>query len=304
MHKSVFIFNAKKEILAALRELPLDSVFVGLHALTEESLKSLRSVIGKKTKVYVELGVFAGQDKLDKYPDALPIDSTGKPISVDVFAGVCPTHPGVRKDLLSDVQKALDLGVDGLWLDFIRYPSRWETMQLMDTCYCPRCKKLFKESKMSWTDFKVAQITSMVQAVRNLVNKSGKKFTLGAFLVPWTQKEHKGAILKVLGQDIHEFSKYVDIISPMTYQRIHRRNLFWLKRMIRYYADTLSTPFLPLIQTENSPNYLPDREFKRSLEIVTRPPSMGVITFFLNDLIDRNKKSKLKILKEFYAKHE
>ena len=67
--------------------------------------------------------------------------------------GACPTHKGLRRERLSYINRLVKkfeeqgLSIDGIWLDYIRYPGRWSVKdpQLPDTCYCKRCLERFSK---------------------------------------------------------------------------------------------------------------------------------------------------------------
>ena len=101
-------------------------------------------------------------------------------------------------------------GIDGVWLDFIRYPGFWEVPdpKIPDTCYCPRCLAKFqKDSRISmpsgldtkgsaawikahapyqWMVWKKEQIASFVSETRGSDGPKiagNKPLKLGLFLV-------------------------------------------------------------------------------------------------------------------------
>lgn len=143
-HKSIFIFEINKASLTGLKKLRPDAVFIGSKFATTNNIIKLRKVLPVKSQVNVEIGIFAGKDKIEKYSDALPVESRGGLQNVDWYYGVCPTHDEVRRHCLDKIRHLSSLDIDGIWLDFIRYPSRWEKLVLMDTCYCDRCISLFE----------------------------------------------------------------------------------------------------------------------------------------------------------------
>lgn len=282
MHKSVFLANSTSQLLEVAAQLKLDSAFVGAQEASPNKLELLRGTL-RDTELYAKLDVFAGEELLRKYPDAVPVESMGKA----THALVCPTHPGVRQEALDNITKLLETGVDGIWLDYVRYPTHWQTSdpEILDTCYCARCLTLFEEhigepiegvggegNKLEdtalfidgsyyheWLEFKAEHIASFVREVRKLIDASGKKVKLGLCLVPWKDKEHGAGIQRVVAQDFIKLTGVVDVFSPMLYHAMCGKSPEWVKDMVEYYW-ALGAPYLPFVQTENKPQQVSPAE--------------------------------------------
>jgi hypothetical protein len=264
--------------------------------------------------------VFTGKELLEQFPDAEPIEANGKATNKEWYMGLCPTHTGVRRKNLERIRTLLDLDINGVWLDFIRYPTKWEESEpiIMDTCYCDRCMALFSEfvgedidKKPSdrakhiranfyneWTRFKTEQISSFVQQVKNMLYKESPGMKLGLFAIPWDENEHNGAIKNILGQNHKQLSEYVDIFSPMLYHEMCGKDVGWIKEKVEYF-DKFNVPLLPLIQTEEKYTGVNLEEFRTSLELASESPSSGVCVFFLDDLM--KKPEKYEVVKGFFA---
>ncbi|KKU49352.1 MAG: hypothetical protein UX79_C0003G0026 [candidate division WWE3 bacterium GW2011_GWB1_47_11] len=311
-----------RESLEAARDLNPTSVFVGASTLDAATVTNMRKVLDG-AEIYAEVGIFVGQALIDKYPDAKPVEAFGKATAKDWYVGVCPTHPGVRKDVLEKIKSLTKLGVDGIWLDFIRYPSKWEEPRpyILDTCYCPRCMSLFEEfigEKLvaanleelallidgsyyhEWLQFKAGQITSLVKETRKLIDESGKKITLGLFAVPWRENEYGAGIKRIVAQDFGALAELVDVFSPMLYHKMCGKDVAWIKEMVAYFWH-VNKQFLPLIQTESRVAEITAHEFEQALCNASASPSMGVCVFFLEDLLKQPEKSN--IVKDYFAKN-
>lgn len=323
MHKSGFIFTVGKDLLESAKNLNLDSVFINHKNISKENLLLIRNVLGKNIEIFVEVPAFAEKELLEKYPDAKSIEAQGKSTSKNGYVGLCPTHLEIRKICIENVKKILEEDINGIWLDFIRYPTKWEEPEpdVLDTCYCDRCLKLFEEYigepiigetledkvllidgsyYLEWLEFKAEQITSLVRNVRELINESGKNIKLGFFTIPWEDKEFGAGIKRIMGQDFGQLANYVDIFSPMLYHRMCGKEVEWIKGKVEYFWNVMK-PFLPLIQTENKISKINTDEFKKALEYAALKPSMGVCIFFLDDLIKQ--RDKLEIAKKFFEQN-
>ena len=327
MHKSTFFFfKPNHESLVKAKELNLDSVFSTHANLDESAIKDIRENVGENIKIYVELGVFAGKDLWDKYPDAVPVEASGKEPSRGWYYGVCPSHEGVRNECLQHVKNILEKDINGIWLDFIRYPTKWEEPEpyILDTCYCDKCLKKFSEYLgepiegntledkvllidgsyyIEWIEFKTEMITSMVKEVRKLIDEhnikveDGKKVKLGFFAIPWQDKEHSAGIKRIVAQDFGSLSTLVDVFSPMLYHKMGGKDVSWIKEMVNYFWE-VGKPQLPLIQTEPRESEISTEEFKQALEYASASPSTGVCVFFLEDLMKQPE--KFDAVKEYF----
>ncbi|MHB9097047.1 MAG: glycoside hydrolase family 10 protein [Syntrophales bacterium] len=154
-------------------------------------------------KVYLTANAFGGTAAWSLYPDARPVLADGRLLDAETgggHGGVCPTHEGWRAARLGQIDAWIKRfggrdGIDGIWLDFIRYPGGWEKGSIPDTCYCPRCLAKFqrdtgialpaasdkaveaaawirKNRPYEWMAWKKEQIASFVRAVRSVMSPS------------------------------------------------------------------------------------------------------------------------------------
>ena len=160
-------------------------------------------------------------------------------------------------------------GIDGIWLDFIRYPGLWEVKEprIPDTCYCPRCLRKFQEDRhvklpatlkgreaalwikkhcpYEWMKWKKEQILSFVVDVKGVLGP----LKLGLFLFPWTRGEKQNAISYRLAQDAFQLSRQADVISPMLYHKMCDRLPSWVGHMTRYYKEGAGCEVWPIVQS-------------------------------------------------------
>lgn len=261
--------------------------------------------------VYLSLNVFGGTQPWKNGPDAIPVRASGERLS-GKYGGVCPTHGGWRNSRLELLERWLvDFsgpdGIDGVWLDFIRYPGRWEDTQpyLADTCYCPRCLTLFQAEKgvqlpgglstaesaawirssarAEWLAWKTEQVVSFVRDARSLVDlySTERQLLLGAFLVPWKKSEHKGAVSFGVAQDGWRLAPYLDVLSPMVYHKMVGKPVSWIGEMTDYFADT-GVPVWPIIQAEE----VGEDEFGQAIEAVNDSSAAGMLVYTFRHMSD------------------
>lgn len=257
-------------------------------------------------KVYLSVNTFGGSGAWKKYPDARPVKADGSLLGVTTgemeYAGVCPTHRQWRAERLSHIKKIISQqgDIDGIWLDFIRYPGFWETKtpKIPDTCYCPRCLRKFQDDRKvripadldtgataawikkhhpyEWTDWKKEQISSFVAEVREVLNRCRRgKILLGIFVVPWTKGERRNAISSQFGQDAFKLSEMVDVLSPMVYHRMCDRPVSWAGEMTRYYKETVPCEVWPIIEAAGTK----PEEFRNVLRSVGEAGAKGILIF-------------------------
>jgi hypothetical protein len=251
---------------------------------------------------FVEISIFVGKNYWEKYPESRPINAKGEKISkIKWYAGLCPNQEDLRKEKVAKIKQLItDYEVDGIWLDFIRYPCHWEVPEpvLEQTCFCDECLMIFqKETKISipqnlkttknkaewllkehekdWTEWKCRRITSLVKDVRKIIKQNKPEVILAMFTVPWKTGDHNNAIKKIIGQDYSALAEYVDIFSPMVYHKMCSRSKKWIADITDYVAQLTGKDVLPIIQTRD----IAEQEFSKMLDTVTGSKAKGVIIF-------------------------
>jgi len=299
----------------------LDAVFVPPETETIKFFKA------RGFKVYLTANAFGGREAWRRYPDARPILADGRTLEEAEpggHGGVCPTHEAWQAERLAMIADWVRRfggpgGIDGIWLDFIRYPGFWETAEQRvppDGCYCPRCLAKFSRDRgialpaaaggkamgaaeaaawirrhhlYEWTAWKKEQIVSFVRDVRGIVkDKSTVPILLGAFIVPWTKGERDGAVSFLLGQDAFELSGIVDVIVPMLYHRMVGRSVDWVGRMTAYYRETSQGNLWPILQAGD----LDAGEFAEAVRQATLGDADGLLAFSFRQL-DEGKRRAL-----------
>ena len=283
----------------------VDAVFLPPQA------ELIASQVAAGRQVFLSLNVFGGTQPWKEFPDAVPVMSDGQRLSGE-YGGICPTHPQWRASRLRLLagwlhEFAGEHGVSGVWLDFIRYPGRWEREQphVPDTCYCDRCLRLFQldravaipleltttraaadwiklHAASQWLDWKKEQISSFVRDARKVLdeNAPGKKLTLGVFLVPWRKSDFNGALPFQLAQDAEQFRPYVDIFSPMVYHRMVGRPVAWIGEITDYFAEMTDAGIWPIIQAKG----VSADEFGRVVQTVSQAKAAGLLVYTYKDM--------------------
>ncbi len=307
MVKGIFVLEKLTPAKAQkLVNLGADAVFVNYQHLNKDVAAKLHQ---EGIRVYIEVGIFVGEGLLRKYPDARPIAKNSQPMEkIDWYAGVCPNHPRVRREKLALIKRIAKTGIaDGIWLDFIRYPGHWEgvrSAKMPEYCFCRNCRRKFARDVGGtmegepWIAWKCQQITDFVARAKEIIKTVDNSIRLGIFSVPWREEDYDGAIRKIIGQDFRQLAPFVDVFSPMVYQKMTGHNEAWIEKIVRYMDKVTQKPVLPIIQTENKPGKLSPAEFEEELIFAYQKPSQGSIVFFWEDL--QKDQAKLQTLKHFW----
>jgi len=293
MIRGVFLTRPiSRDTISQLKALGMNQVALGWEACQEGGTQQLRD---QGIQVYAEISLFVGEALWEKYPDSRPVGRDGRPMEpVNWYYGVCPNHPGVLAEKLGQVESILDgAPIDGLWLDFIRYPCHWEAVRgtpIAEYCFCPHCLAKFqaevggKPQGEAWTAWKCAQIAGLVGQIRARVHRSGRPLPLGLFAVPWSTADYGGAIRSVIGQDFAILAEHVDVFGVMAYHKLIDRPVGWIGDITRDVSRLSEKATLPLVQSMDEPDRISGAEFESALNAAVRTPSEGVMVFHYEDL--------------------
>jgi hypothetical protein len=278
---------------------------------------------------FLILPIFFDTEALKADPDLYAFTDKGEKAIDDWVEFVCPSREDYRKIKIEEIVKLVkDLDPDGISLDFIRFFCFWEKVypdhdpdSISSTCFCPVCLEKFQSDKnifipaslenvsdiamwisenhqAEWTDWKCSQITGMVSEIVSSVKKVKPEIIVNLHIVPWRQEDFNNAIRRIVGQDLPDLSEYADMISPMTYSHMLKREPDWIQSVVKDMSDQVNCKVIPSIQVNEAylTNVLTDEEFEQILKEALIPPSSGVFLWSWEQLEDRP--SKKEILKK------
>lgn len=300
-----FLSKSVQEQVAILRSWGVDSVFGGY-----ENARFIDAMHDAGLNVYAEFPCFVGKEWWTTLPESRPVLRDGTPMEPDDwYHGINPTVPEVRTDRLKALETLIQTHkIDGVWLDFIRWPCHWEVAQpkLVQTGFDAVTRSRFTQDTgienidqqpEQWTDWCCQQITDWVAQARAVVDRSDAQPTLGLFGVPWLLDEYDGAIRTIIGQDYPALARYIDVFSPMTYHRMCDRDVDWIGRVIQGIYEQTGKPVCPIIQSLDEPAPLPAEEYSRALELaLSHADSKGVIVFNLEGILAEHKLTQTRTL--------
>jgi hypothetical protein len=309
---------------SALDDLGITGVWVG-HSKVDEEL--IRRCHGQGAKVYAEMGIMSGASRADyeAHPDVQPIGADGQPLTVvaGYTAFACPLAAWWQGQRLAQIEHLMrEYELDGLWLDFIRYPARWERPQptLDQSCFCgeslarfeafadltipgnttaQRAAWILGQAVDQWAAWKCSVIAEFVCQIRSLLHDTRPQATLGMFSIPWGSEDFNNAIQHVIAQDLTQLAQHVDVFSPMLYHTMCGRHVEWVGAHTRYLAQVTGRPVIPIVQAVDQPTPMRRGEFRQALLQGLAEPSAGVMMFRLEDVAGDSE--KLAALQEIYG---
>lgn len=283
-----------EETAKTLKDLGVNAVFIKPDSGFLEALHR------EEIQVFAEVPIFAGKAYWRSHPETRPINSEGDRIEKrEWYAGLCPTNPWLRKTKLEEIEKILRrFPLDGVWLDFMRYPCHWEVKDPIfeETCFCPNCLRKFQEDihiaipeeleqtksisawilknhRAEWTSWRCDQITQFVKEARAILDRERPRAVLGVFAVPWRKKDYDNAIERVIGQDFNKLKESVDVFSPMVYHKMCGKPTGWIREIVEYMAERTGKDVLPIVQASD----VSEKDLQEAIHEGLSSRSKGVI---------------------------
>jgi hypothetical protein len=298
------------EQVAVLQSWGCSGVFGGY-----ESAEFVEAAHSVGLLVFAEFGCFVGKRWWDQLPESRPVDAQGRPLEPeDWYYGVNPSVPEVRNELLGDLESTLERhAIDGIWLDFIRWPCHWEVADpiLRKTSFDSGTLERFQrdtETKLptdvpkraaefisvehlaEWNAWRCDQVTSWVAMAKDVVRRTRPDAVLGVFGVPWRRSDYSGAIISIVGQDYAALAPHVDIFSPMVYHAMCGFPVQWLAQVVDETAAQTGKAVWPIIQSVGEPMPLPASEYGSALALaLDHPATDGVVVFTLKGALEEAK---------------
>lgn len=268
---------------------------------------------GRGMRIIADWSVFVGEEIRTRFPDSVPVNASGRPYERDGwYVPACPNHPQLRRrhiDALAQLLERHGPQLFGLWLDFIRYPVRWEgaAPPLPQVCFCRHCLNLFlgeeragysgeetqrlarailAERRDEWVDWKCSRIVAFAEEVRRLIDGCRLDIQLGVFSLPWRQADFDGALRAVACQDLDRLARVVNTFSPMVYHRLCGQDVAWVADVIRDAQQAVSKEsrraVLPIVQAMDRPDRLSPQELDAALAAGLATDTAGVLIFTLD----------------------
>ena len=173
---------------------------------------------------------------------------------------LCPNHEGVEDYLKDRVHELAEVeGLDGIHLDFIRYPdailpyglheSRGVVQDKVypqwDCCYCDECRARFKaltgidplyledpSACEEWMQFRWDSMSRLSDNLLQEIHACGKQASAAVFATPEESR-------KLVRQDWIEF-RHADRLFPMIYHNSYGQPVEWIETAVREGVEGLA----------------------------------------------------------------
>ncbi len=220
-----------------------------------------------------------------------------KPPYVGYYHFLCPSREEVQNHLVTLFSSLADTpGLDGVHLDYVRYPdvilpvALWKKYNLIqneelpqfDFCYCAVCRGAFKKqagidplqlpdppTNALWRQYRYNTVTRLVNRLVEVVHQKGKQITAAVFPTPSIAR-------KLVRQDWTQWS--LDAVLPMTYQGFYNEKVNWIERAVKEGVAALP-PNRPLYAGLYLPDLKTEQDFDEAVRCALTGGAKGVSLF-------------------------
>lgn len=273
--------------------------------------------------------------ELTERPELWPILETGeRRPQMEWYVGMTPTDRRHQDEVLTRIATiASAYPIDGLFLDFVRWPVHWEIElrpgrpRPLDAGFDPATVAAFAAASgvrvppdlttaaagaawirahhlREWVDFKCTVVTDFVREARSRLAAARPAAELGVYLVP----EIGGLTEPLTGQRLADLAPLADWLSPMLYHNILLRPPGWISAAAAGVLPAAGTKTLPVLQADSNrdpavaADWGPDMsvaDWRAGLAaIASRPDAAGLIVFPGTSLIGNGRGEALRAMVE------
>jgi hypothetical protein len=311
----------------SLSDLGVNAVFAhhGLNA--EQTARAHR----EGAWMFAEFGVFRNRRLAKQRPELWPIGADGQPIPpTERFLGLCPTNQRYNDEKLEELRRLIrERDLMGVWLDYLHFHSDFELPDppLVQSCFNDSCLARFERETglhpqgdsrqakarwiltnhaQAWTDWKCSVITDFARRAREVIDAERPGMLLGIYSCPWTDDEYDGGMRRIVGEDIAELDRYIDVFSPMVYHGNCERPADWPEQYTRWLRRKLDAVrpgcrIWPIVQGGGTPSHrapVTPEGFRTALEGAIRGGGTGVMFYHFGAVA--REEAKLRVLGEVY----
>ncbi len=190
------------------------------------------------------------EDIQKNHPDWYNVNRLGessvdKPAYVNYYKFLCPAKPEVHEFIQGTVSELTQYDIDGIHLDYIRFPDvilakgLWSKYNLVqdkeypqfDYCYCNTCREKFKDqtgtdpmtiedpaADRSWLQFRYDLVTTLVNDKLVPIGRKAGKVMSAAVFPNWKNVRQEWRVWKL------------DAVFPMLYNQFYLEDAEWIKR--------------------------------------------------------------------------
>lgn len=242
------------------------------------------------------------KELLEQHPEYYAVSRSGKscatnPPYVGYYRFLCPSHPDVPKYLEEKAREQLEKeDVDGLHLDYIRYPdvilpvNLWQNYTLdlsseladYDFCYSKFSKDAYfretgidintverPEQSPSWRAFRYKQITKVVNQICEAAQEYKKPVSAAVFPTPDLAR-------RIVRQDWPSWN--LSAVFPMIYHGFYKEPVAWIGMAVEEGTQALNGKY-PLYAGLYLPDFANLDELKKGILLAKKNGAAGVSLF-------------------------
>lgn len=215
---------------------------------------------GTRREVWLSQAIFASRNLYKKYPAFRPVGLDGRRLRPRKwYFPLNPAHPDLRRRQLARVKRLGQMaGVQGIFLDFIRWPIFWEEVARRGqkgnendyrwlAGFSPVSKRAFSQKNtglsiqwpdkkglskwlagpagQAWQKWRAKQITDFVRAARGVLDQSPGKKQLGVFLVPTRFRRWTAQAPGRLSEQASGSAGGILVLAPMLFTGLVGRDM-------------------------------------------------------------------------------
>ena len=269
-----------RSLLAVFRECGINAILTESETYDAAAIDAVHKL---GLRFYAGVACFSDHArnfaKLTARPELWPILETGKRRpQMEWYVGVSPTNREHQQAILSLIGSiGSSYEIEGLFLDFVRWPLHWE-IELRpgrpsppDSSFDKATLKRFAEATgvvppprldtvagratwihehhlQEWIDFKCGVVTTFVGKARAALKASRPAAELGVFTVP----EVDGQTEPLTGQRLEALAPLADRLSPMLYHNILLQPPTWISGRIAEVVRVAGGKTLPVVQADSN----------------------------------------------------
>ena len=193
-------------------------------------LKSESGIVGKANpKMYTNIAVFGDNYMAAKRPDWVSISARGPALRTNKYYSlrwdiVCMTNPEAREYNLKIIADAAKL-TPGISISSQHFAER-------DFCVCPRCVELWRQSGLSWIEWRAKTVNEFLSKVREIVKD--KPLFVNCLPDPLLGKMR-------FGYDFEAMAQYADYFVIPMFSKAYPTPWYW-ETIARGFKSFLKKP--------------------------------------------------------------
>jgi hypothetical protein len=215
---------------------------------------------------------------LNQRPELWPILENGeRRPQMEWYVGMSPTDPTRRAEALAGIKSiAQTYPVDGIFLDFARWPLHWEIElrperdRPLDSSFDAATLAMFEDATgavprdlatisaraawilrnrlAEWVEFKCKVVNDFVSEARKALKEANAEAELGIYVVP----DVNGLTEPLTGQRMKDLAPLVDWIAPMLYHNILLQPPSWVASALAPVVKVAGRKTLPVLQADSN----------------------------------------------------